>query len=114
MSRLLENLRLYGADVSGALERFVDDEQLYADCLRLFMADDCFASLQSALECGDESAAFESAHTLKGVAGNLGLTPLYQSLCTLVEVLRRRDGGDVRALCAAVLQEKSRVEALLA
>ena len=40
------------------------------------------------------TSAFEAAHTLKGVTGNMGLTPLYDAVCTIVEPLRTgRTGG---------------------
>jgi HPt (histidine-containing phosphotransfer) domain-containing protein len=33
-------------------------------------------------------AAFDSAHELKGVLANMGLTPLWEDACALVEPLR--------------------------
>ncbi len=47
---------------------------------------------------GDLTGAFEAAHTLKGVAGNLGLTPLYEAVCAIVEPLRSRAGADYRSM----------------
>ena len=38
--------------------------------------------------CG---VAFEIAHSLKGVYGNLSLTPLYEPMCELTELLKRQD-----------------------
>ena len=61
--------RLGGAD---ATRRF----------LRLFPLDDSFPRLSEALGRGDVQTAFRAAHTLKGVAANLGL-----------ERLRRRPTG---------------------
>lgn len=53
--------RLGGAD---ATRRF----------LRLFPLDDSFPQLSEALGRGDAQTAFRAAHTLKGVAANLGLS----------------------------------------
>mgnify|MGYP000720090130 CR=1 FL=1 len=44
--------------------------------LRLFPLDDSFPRLSEALGRGDVQAAFRAAHTLKGVAANLGLERL--------------------------------------
>lgn len=43
------------------------------------------------MKARDYTAAFEAAHTLKGVVGNMGLTPLYQAVCEIVEPLRKRE-----------------------
>ena len=42
MSTLLEELKSWGCDVDGAMERFIDDEGLYRTCLDSVMADKNF------------------------------------------------------------------------
>lgn len=86
--KLMQELKQYGANMGEAMERFMDDEELYVDCLMMFMQDPSFKKLETALDSQDYHAAFEAAHTLKGVAGNLGLTPVYTDICELVELLR--------------------------
>ena len=51
-------------------------------------------------------AAFEAAHTLKGVAGNLGLKPLYDAVCHIVEPLRRGEERDDYAVMYQTIQEE--------
>lgn len=102
---LLPRLAAYGADVAGTMERFLDDEQLYYKCLLLFIEDVNFAALEQALEAGEEQRAFAAAHTLKGVAGNLGLTPFYLAICQLVEALRAHDPSHLPQLHAEVLNQ---------
>lgn len=46
--------------------------------------------MRDALESKDYSKAFDCAHTLKGVCGNLGLTPMYEIICRVVEALRTK------------------------
>lgn len=91
---LMNRLTQYGADIDGILERFMGDTELYQSCFRQFVEDDSFAQLRRAVEAADSKRAFEAAHTLKGTAGNMGLTPIYQLLCETVEELRagRYDG----------------------
>ena len=97
MNVLIESLRAYGADVNGALARFLGDEELYVSCLSDFLEDPCFAELGHALRAGDYARAFDCAHTLKGVAGNMGLSPLYQAVSVLVESLRSKEYADLPA-----------------
>lgn len=56
--------------------------------LRLFPLDDSFPMLAAALERGDVQTAFRAAHTLKGVAANLGLERLRALASDMTECLR--------------------------
>lgn len=108
-----ESLEAYGADCAGILQRFMGDEAMYRRILGLLFQDGNLKKLGAALDAGDLTSAFEAAHTLKGVAGNLGLTPLYGAVCAIVEPLRRRDAEcGYAALYRAVQEEFRRVEAL--
>lgn len=91
MSALTERLAAYGVDVPLALERFVGDEDMYLYCLDLFINDKAFPELGYALDALDFKTAFEKAHSLKGVSANLGLQPLYDEICEIVEPLRAAD-----------------------
>lgn len=115
MSNLTDRLRSSGADIDAALERVVGDEELYETCLHLFLADPGFSGLEAALKKGDRSAAFEAAHSLKGVAGNLGLTDIYDAAHTLVEFLRSDtpDGADLDGPLHDLLSARAAVEKLL-
>lgn len=112
MTDLIGRLAAYGADMDAALERFVGDEELYADCFRLFLEDPSFPALDGAMARRDYAAAFDAAHALKGVSGNLGLTPLFNAVCALVEPLRRGEYGGLAELYQAVLDARAAVERL--
>lgn len=109
----IEKLKNYGADVQGALKRFVDDEEFYCSCLSEFKAERNFEILGQAVRAGDYAQAFDVAHMLKGVAGNLGLTPLYISICVLVESLRAQEYGNLDMECEAVSHQHSELKKLL-
>ena len=94
MSEFKKILEAYGADYETTLERFMGNEQLYLKILNMLFKDENLHKLGEAIGSGDMTSAFEAAHTLKGVAGNLGLTPLYNAVCVLVEPLR---AGEQRA-----------------
>ena len=114
MASLVEQLAARGSDKEGALARFLGDEALYSDCFRMFLTDPCFAQLEHALARQDLSAAFTAAHTLKGVAGSLGLTALYTALSALVEALRREQAEGLAVLYRAAESERDALLQLLA
>ena len=68
-------------------------------------------SMEAALAAQDWELAFRASHTLKGVAGNLGLLPLSRAVCAIVEPLRAREARDYGALYQAVLEEFRRADA---
>lgn len=68
--------------------------------LRLFPLDDSFPRLSEALERGDSDEAFRAAHTLKGVAANLGLEHLRSLASDMTERLRSGDLSGAQALLA--------------
>ena len=53
-----------------------------------YPSDTSWDSLESAMDSQDWEAAFRAAHTLKGVAQNLGFQRLYLSSTALTEALR--------------------------
>ena len=81
----LEALRSYGADVEEGLHRCMNMEAFY---LKLF-------------------------DSLKGIYGNLSLTPLFQPIQELTELLRARKDTDYSALLAEITAQKEKLDALL-
>ena len=57
-------------------------------------------ALQEALEQQNTETAFRAAHTLKGVAVNLGFTRLYHAAAALTEVLRAAKLAEAAPLLA--------------
>ena len=113
MGTFKESLEAYGADYEGIMRRFMQNEAMYQKMLTLFFKDDNMEKLGDALNAGDIVGAYEAAHTLKGVAGNLGLTPLYEAVSDIVEPLRRKETDcDYTGLYRVVQEEFRRVETL--
>jgi two-component system sensor histidine kinase/response regulator len=89
--RLLQALRnIRELDVGLGLARTTNNPAFYASMLRKFVAaqEDATARVQQALDFGDLATAERIAHTLKGVAGNLGATDLQASAAQLETALR--------------------------
>ena len=78
MGEFREIFEVYGADYNSTMARFMGKEAMYLKFL----------------EQQDYEAAFAAAHTLKGVVGNMGLTPLFNAVCAIVEPLRKREAPE--------------------
>lgn len=88
-----------GVDVNEAVERLGGDKELYEDLLQHFKNSPRYENMVKAIEADDAAEAFQLAHALKGTAGNLSFTRLFQSLKPVVEALR---AGDVRLAKASM------------
>lgn len=88
MQNKIKNLRNWGCDIDGALDRFLNDDDLYKECLEMFLEDENLFELKKHINDTDQSVPFSIVHALKGVSGNLGLTPLFETLSVLCESLR--------------------------
>lgn len=88
MDTTLARLKDWGCDIDGALARTLGDEELLLYCIQQVAIDPAYQQLGQALDAGDVKAAFDAAHTLKGILGNTGVTPLYDIDVQIVEPLR--------------------------
>lgn len=103
----------YGGDYDDTMARFMGNESMYLRILPMLFQDENLGKLDSALRNGDFEAAFAAAHTLKGVTGNLGLSPLYHAVCAMVEALRTRDtSANYSSLYQTIADEFERVKQL--
>ena len=84
----MESLKEYGVKTNEGLARCCNMEAFYFKMITASVNDANFDKLGKALEAKDLKEAFEAAHALKGVAGNLALDPLYDAICEIVEPLR--------------------------
>ena len=89
--QILAELEACGVNLSGVLQRFMGNKSIYMKMLPLVIKDTSFAALKEALLENNYEKAFAQAHTLKGVAGNLGFDNVLESLVPLVEILRQTD-----------------------
>lgn len=76
-----------GGNYADTKSRLLTDERILRFVSK-FPADESFPLLKSSLEKGSVEEAFRAAHTLKGVAGNLGFTSLFKISSEVTEVLR--------------------------
>ena len=90
----IEKLNEFGANTNEALERCMNNEQFYIMLVEKALKDDSLERLDAAIKNENLDEGFEIAHSLKGVLGNLSLTPLYEVIVEITELLRSRTQTD--------------------
>lgn len=88
-------------------------DRLVQTFLTKFLEDTCYSDLVRCLKEGDYPEAFHMAHTLRGVAANLGLTRLEQRSGAVEEKLRPQRSCELSAELAALTAEYDRVIAAI-
>ena len=68
---------------------------------------------RAAVESGDLARGFEIAHALKGVTGNLALTPIDKPVREITELLRSRTEMDYSGLLGEIIAKKNELTELL-
>lgn len=84
-----------GADVETTLKRFLGKEELYLKFIKKFQDDKSLEGLQERYDNVDYEGVFEKVHSLKGVAGNLGLNPIYEISAQICDLLRGKQPAEV-------------------
>lgn len=87
-----KSLEENGTDVETVLKRFLGNEAMYMKFLLKFIDDKNYDDVIESIEKRDYETAFETAHTLKGVAANLGIEHVYAASSRITELLRNKPG----------------------
>jgi CheY-like chemotaxis protein/HPt (histidine-containing phosphotransfer) domain-containing protein len=91
-AEMLRSRDLPGIDVESALKRLNGNRSLLENLLKEFSRDyqDSVEEIKEALDRRDISAAQRLVHTMKGAAGNLGATDLYEAADTLESAMETK------------------------
>ncbi|MFG6395119.1 MAG: hypothetical protein K1W24_13210 [Lachnospiraceae bacterium] len=92
----LEELRELGVDTEDAVKRFAGKASIYEKLIKKFP---CTVKEHIILpDFGDDEVddAIEKTHALKGVSGNLLITPLYNGYSDIVRLLREGKPAQAR------------------
>ncbi|MGC1299736.1 MAG: PAS domain S-box protein [Alloacidobacterium sp.] len=89
-----------GINQTDGLKRVVGNKRLYRDLLMQFAAKQGDASVQisAALESGDPKLAERISHTVKGVAGNMGIGQVFAAAEKLERAIRHADAVEPELL----------------
>lgn len=110
----IEKLNTFGADTAEGIARCGGSEALYLKLINMIVDENNFTKLKTALESNDLDTAFEAAHALKGVLGNLSLTPMFNKIVEITELLRSRTEMDYSGLLSELLDMKQTLTLLCA
>lgn len=100
---LLSELDRLGVNTEEGLERFSGNKALYAKMMGKFPASVNGLDVMPAIEADDIEAAITKAHTIKGVTGNLSITPLYTAYTQIVNELRAGNAAAAKEILEKIL-----------
>lgn len=110
LSQLLADLNV---DAPGLLNRFSGNEALAKRFLLKFPSDATYSRLKAACEANDFGAIANEAHSLKGIALNLGLNNLGNQSSELCEYMRAGKTDGLQAFFDGITSEYERVSKLI-
>ena len=110
----IEKLSAFGANTTEGLSRCCGSEALYLKLVNMVPDEEAFGRLSRAIGENDRDAAFEAVHALKGVLGNLSLTPMYDVASRLTELLRSRSETDCEPMLVELLKKRDELRELCA
>ena len=95
---MINELKAMGLDVDEGLDRVMGDEDLYTMMLGMFVD----SVRDNAIEASDFDKAdldglIKRVHTLKGVTGNLAITPLFEGYNQALVLLRAGNAKAAKA-----------------
>lgn len=103
ISNHAEMLMRHGIDYEDALDRFGGNVALYEKFIMRFLNDaHYYDDLKHALMIGECETGFRSAHSLKGVVGNLSFVQYFHAVDEVAEALRAGDISLARSIMPAV------------
>ncbi len=102
----LDVLKSLGVDTDKGLAMCMGNEALYLKLVNSVPTEKRFDDLAKAIDEGNLDAAFDAAHALKGVLGNLSLTPLYDKIAEITELLRGKADADYKGLMAELISKR--------
>ena len=78
-NKLFEELKKTGVEVDKTVSRFMDNSDIYITFLKRFPDEDKITPIKDAVSEKDFEKLSQTAHKLKGVSANLGMTGLSEA-----------------------------------
>lgn len=109
----IDELKTFGVNIDEALDRFMGNGALYEKMLNKLTAAVNDVQVLPCFEEGDHARALENAHALKGVTGNLSITPLYKGYTEIVDELRAGNPEKARKILDDILPVQEQIIACI-
>ncbi|MCH5207833.1 MAG: hypothetical protein J1F04_03015 [Oscillospiraceae bacterium] len=110
---ILTELKNLGVNIDEAMNRFMNNEGLYIKMLAKLQPNIEKLPVLSLCEAGDNEQALANAHTLKGITGNLSLTPLFNGYTRIVELFRAGKPDDAQKMLKDILPVQDEIVACI-
>lgn len=108
----IDNLKKYGADVTEGVSRCLNDESFYLDLVKSVIPDVRIDELETYIAEKNFDKAFEVAHALKGMYGNISMKPIYDPICEITEHLRGKEDVDYSGYLNEAKAQKEKLNEL--
>ncbi len=110
---MISELKELGVDVEDALQRFMGNEALFTRMVKKLPPVARDLKVIEYLDGGDYETALNNAHTLKGVMGNLSVTPLFQAYNDAVNALRANKPEEARKSVEGIVTLQEQIAACI-
>ncbi len=100
---LLEELKTLGVNVEEGLKRLNGNEKLYTRLFGSFLKTLNANAVTADFDSSDYTEIIEKTHTIKGTAGNLSVTPLYETYSEILGLLRSGKPEEAKPLLEKIL-----------
>lgn len=110
---LFEDLRALNVDVDGGLKRINGNEKLYTRLLGTFTKSINTYYVSPDFDGNNYNEEIEKAHAIKGVSGNLSITPIYEAYTKIVDLLRAGKPEEARPILEQVLPVQAEIVACI-
>lgn len=106
---LFEDLKALGVDVDGGLKRISGNEKLYIRLLGSFSKSIDTYRVDADFDGNVYDDIIEKAHAIKGVSGNLSITPVYEAYTKIVDLLRAGKPEEARPVLKEILPVQAQI-----
>ena len=110
---LFEELRALGVDIDDGMKRLMNNEGLYKRMLGLFVKTLKSQYVPVDFDAADFTEAIEKAHSIKGTAGNLSITPLYEAYNEILTLLRTGKPEEARPILERIIPVQNEIMACI-
>lgn len=100
---LFDELRELGVDIDDGLKRLGGNESLYTRLLGSFVKTMKEQIVEPDFDCTEYTGTTERAHTIKGISGNLSITPVYKAYTDIVDLLRGGKPEEAREILVNII-----------
>ncbi len=106
---MLEELKTLGVNTEEGIARLNGNASFYERMLGKFLTMMKASSVRPDFDGTDYADVIEATHAIKGVAGNLSITPVYEAYSEIVRLLREAKPEEARAVLEKIIPVQTEI-----